>query len=298
MVSDGAEIAMSPQASLLPCKTRLHLQHGPIDLVIGADGEREAAFSAATARFETILSELMQDIERLRTPVCELNARTKGETAKRMVQAVRKHQGIFVTPMAAVAGAVADTVLRSMCKAAQVRRAYVNNGGDIALFLKPGEIYSAQIAGVSGQEHGRIRLTHADGIGGIATSGRGGRSLSLGLADSVTTLASTAADADVAATLIANAVDIPDHPGIKRGPATDLCDTSDLGAQPVVVHCPALKESDVQCALGAGLKRASAFQSRGYIDSAFLSLQGKIATTHPARNAISKDPAYARCQTA
>ena len=31
---------MTPVAAILPCGTRLHLQHGPIDLVIGADGAK------------------------------------------------------------------------------------------------------------------------------------------------------------------------------------------------------------------------------------------------------------------
>ena len=49
---------------------------------------------------------------------------------------------------------------------------------------------------------------------GIATSGWRGRSFSLGIADAVTVLAATAAEADAAATVIANAVDLPGHPAI------------------------------------------------------------------------------------
>ena len=41
----------------------------------------------------------------------------------------------FITPMAAVAGAVADEILQAMRRAAPLARAYVNNGGDIALHL-------------------------------------------------------------------------------------------------------------------------------------------------------------------
>ena len=66
---------------------------------------------------------------------------------------------------------------------------------------------------------------------GIATSGRHGRSFSLGIADAVTVLARTAAQADAAATIIANAVDLPGHPAILRCPAHDLQPDSDLGAR-------------------------------------------------------------------
>jgi hypothetical protein len=44
-------------ARLLPDGRRLHLQHGPIDLIIGAEGAREVAFAAARVRFETLLKE-------------------------------------------------------------------------------------------------------------------------------------------------------------------------------------------------------------------------------------------------
>ena len=45
----------------------------------------------------------------------------------------------FITPMAAVAGAVAEEILAAMASAAELSRAYVNDGGDIALHLAAGE---------------------------------------------------------------------------------------------------------------------------------------------------------------
>jgi uncharacterized protein len=65
-------------------------------------------------------------------------------------------------------------------------------------------------------------------VRGIATSGWRGRSFSRGIADSVTVLAKTAAMADAAATVIANAVNVV-HPGIVRRPACDIRDDSDWG---------------------------------------------------------------------
>jgi ApbE superfamily uncharacterized protein (UPF0280 family) len=74
-------------------------------------------------------------------------------------------------------------VLAAMLEAADLRRAYVNNGGDIALHL--GRANGSSTASANGQCRGGWR----DGVGGIATSGRHGRSHSLGIADSVTVLA-------------------------------------------------------------------------------------------------------------
>ena len=219
---------MSRAVATLMQDGRLHLQHGPIDLVIGAEGAgRDAAFRAAAARFRTVLDELVAELPLLRRETGSVPA---GTVARRMHAATRPHRPVFITPMAAVAGAVADEILAAMCHAGPLRRAYVNNGGDIALHLGPGTGYATAIAGADGRLQGRIGLSGGDGIGGIATSGWGGRSHSLGIADQVTVLARCAATADAAATLIANAVDLPGHPAIARHPAHMLAPDSDLGA--------------------------------------------------------------------
>ncbi|MCB2140081.1 MAG: UPF0280 family protein, partial [Rhodobacteraceae bacterium] len=195
---------------------RLHLQHGPIDLVIGADGPgREAAFAAAARRFAPLLDELVAELPLLRSPAG--GVRPVGPVAIRMADAVQTHcRRHFVTPMAAVAGAVADEVLASMVASGGLMRAYVNDGGDIAIHLAPGQAYRSGVAGLDATALGAVTIRAGDGIGGIATSGRGGRSQSFGIADSVTVLAATAAAADAAATLVANSVDLPGHPAVSR----------------------------------------------------------------------------------
>ena len=123
---------------------RLHLHHGPIDLIIGVDGDREAAFAAATQRFHTVLEELVAELPILR---CQKNGDVTGAIALQMQRAVQPHVNWgFVTPMAAVAGAVADTVLTAMLTKAKMRRAYVNNGGDIALWLSGTERFRTLVA--------------------------------------------------------------------------------------------------------------------------------------------------------
>ena len=271
--------APGPIAALLDGGSRLHLQHGPIDLIIGADAPvpdgRRCAFAAAAARFKGLLAELVAELPLLRAEMTADLPPPQSPVARRMRDAVLPHAGVFITGMAAVAGAVADEILAAMTTALPLTRAYVNNGGDIAVHLGEGAGFTTAMVGLDGRDLGRIALTAGDGIGGIATSGAGGRSFSLGIADSVTVLARSAAAADAAATLIANAVDLPGHPGIRRQPARDLQPDSDLGARLVVTGVPPLAPADVAQALDAGMAQAQDLLSRGLIAGAALFLQGQ-----------------------
>lgn len=287
---------MQPISAILPCGRRLHLQHGPIDLIVEADGARDIAFEAAQLRFQSLLQSLVDELALLKTPMTAECARPQGRVARRMDDAARPHTNVFVTRMAAVAGAVADEVLAAMLQATPLDRASVNNGGDIAVHLCSSQDYSIAMSGLDGCDLGRIAIRASDKIGGIATSGRGGRSLSLGIADSVTVLASNAAMADVAATLIANAVDLPGHPAIRRLPANQLRDDSDLGDLPVPVSVGQLSAQDIQDALSHGLNTAETMLGRGLISAAHLSLGSHSCQTGASRLVISttqKVPQYA-----
>ncbi|RWG08581.1 MAG: UPF0280 family protein, partial [Mesorhizobium sp.] len=110
---------------------------------------------------------------------------------------------------ATVAGSVADEVLAALLAGRRLERAYVNNGGDSAIHLGKGGTITLAIAGTGHGMADRITIRAEDGVRGVATSGWRGRSFSLGIADAVTVLARTGAEADAAATLIANAVDLP-----------------------------------------------------------------------------------------
>jgi uncharacterized protein len=260
---------------------RLHLQHGPIDIVLRAWGEPAdlaRAYEAAAERFHTVLGELVGELAELRKPMAD-GPQVSGPVARRMVAACLPFAGVFLTPMAAVAGSVADELMAAMMAAAPLGKAYVNNGGDIAVHLSPGASLEIGIAGDLGDGaipsmNGRIALRAGLGIGGIATSGRGGRSFSLGIADSVTVLAANAAAADAAATLIANAVDI-DSPVIRRAPASALDPDSDLGERLVTVDVGRLTPGEVQAALENGRRRAEDYRRVGLIAAAALTLQGE-----------------------
>jgi len=280
---------MAAQRALLS-DGRWHFQHGPIDIVIGADGDApsvEAAHAAAWRRFESVLDELVAELPLLRQPVlgpCPL----LGGVARRMWWACRPYHSVFITPMAAVAGAVAQELIASYQREG-VDRAWINNGGDIALHLAPGRslrvgLY-ADLARLDPQQvregidvDGHFDVSYATPVRGVATSGWRGRSFSLGIADSVTVLARTAAEADAAATVIANAVNVEDARIVRR-PACELKDESDLGDIPVTVEVPPLGREAVLHALHQGLGRARELQASGLIWSAVLVCQGRVFTT-------------------
>jgi uncharacterized protein len=258
---------------------RLHLQHGPIDMILGADGHPDAVRAAearAVAFFEGLLPQLVAELPALRRPVgaeCAL----RGPVAQAMARAARAHLPAFVTPMAAVAGAGAAAVLAAMTAGHGLRRAYVNNGGDIALHLAPGAApyrLGVVVDPAVPASPGRIEIGPGSPWRGVATSGARGRSHSLGIADSVTVLAHDAPAADVAATLLANAVDLPGHPGVTRAPANTLAPDSDLGARLVTTHVAPLAPAEIAAALDAGEAAARAMLARGLIGGALLVLQG------------------------
>ncbi len=261
-------------AALLP-GGRLHLQHGPIDIIAQAFGDAAAVDSAharAMDRFALVLAGLVAELPALRSAdgvVC-------GDIAQVMVRAVAPFRPAFITPMAAVAGAVAEAVVAAL-SGPGVTRAYANNGGDIALWLAAGERLTCALAVTGGID--RVTVRAEDPVRGIATSGWRGRSFSLGIADAVTVLAPTAAMADAAATMIANAVDLPDHPAIQRRAACDLQCDSDLGQRQVTVAVPPLSSPERALAISRGLAQAEDFRARGLIAGAALFLQGEARMT-------------------
>ncbi|MDG4899479.1 MULTISPECIES: UPF0280 family protein [unclassified Mesorhizobium] len=267
-----------PQAHWLADGRRLHLNHGPIDLIVEAFGdaaERRAACAQAVARFQTILTELVEELPELRRPASLTPSVFAGPTARRMEAAVAPLAESFITPMAAVAGSVADEVLAALLAGRLLERAYVNNGGDSAIHLGKGGTITLAIAGTGHGMADRITIRAEDGVRGVATSGWRGRSFSLGIADAVTVLARTGAEADAAATLIANAVDLPGHPAVHRVPARDLSPDSDLGERLVTQGVGGLAPGEVARALDNGLAVAENFRRRGLIAASALFLAGQ-----------------------
>jgi ApbE superfamily uncharacterized protein (UPF0280 family) len=272
-----------PQIGWLADGRRLHLQDGPIDLIVEARGDEaniRAAYDAAVRRFTGLLDTLCEELPELRKAADPANCRLQGRVARRMHDAVAPYAAEhFITPMAAVAGAVAEEILGAIVAAANLQRAYVNNGGDIALYLADGEQFTVGLVDRPDRP-GLMRtmvIQSDDPARGIATSGRHGRSFSLGIADAVTVVARTAAQADAAATIIANAVDLPGHPAILRCPAHNLQPDSDLGARLVTREVGDLSPYEIEEALEAGAGKARGLLARGLIESAALRLHGETS---------------------
>jgi ApbE superfamily uncharacterized protein (UPF0280 family) len=269
------------QIRMLPDGRRLHLQDGPIDVVVEAFGEVrevEVAYRAAAARFVGILDELCSELEFLRRPTWVDGDLPSGTVARRMVAAVRPYAPqTFITPMAAVAGAVAEEILAAMTSTAKLSRAYVNDGGDVALYLDADETFVVGMVERPDRASlfGTTTIKSADPIRGIATSGWRGRSFSLGIADAVTVLADRAAMADAAATIVANAVDLPGHPRVGRARAIDLAPDSDLRERLVTQAVGELMSSEIRDALEAGISVAESLCNSGLIRAAALNLQGE-----------------------
>ena len=267
---------------------RWHFQHGPIDCIVLAEGEAGAAaecIERAWSRFRGVLDELVGELPLLRTDLGSPDGASVapcGSVARRMVAACRVHAsgGRFITAMAAVAGSVAEELIAAFADA-RIARAYVNNGGDIALRLSPGAsfevgLFADPVRGLAALPlDGRFAIDGHSPVRGVATSGWRGRSFSLGIADSVTVLAASAAVADAAATVIANAVDVDDA-RIVRCPASAIRDDSDLGDLLVTRAVLPLPVAAIDAALAAGAAAARAEVGRGRIMAAVLSLQGRF----------------------
>jgi uncharacterized protein len=270
-----------PQIALLANGRRLHLQDGPIDLIIEAMGRQvdiRAAYAAAAQRFTGLLDELCAELSDLRRAADPMQCPLRGVVARRMHAAVAPFAAdCFITPMAAVAGSVAEEILGAMLATAPLTRAYVNNGGDIALHLAPGEQFTVGLMDRPDRDGvmQTMVIDASDPARGIATSGRHGRSFSLGIADAVTVLARTASEADAAATVIANAVDLPGHPAIQRCPANSLQPDSDLGPRLVTRDVGALSPTEITAALDAGAHCARQWLGAGLIEAAALRLSGE-----------------------
>jgi uncharacterized protein len=273
-------MANRAQIHLLPDGKRLFLHDGPIDVILEAFGtseERHRAYAATAERFITVLDELCHELPILRQPAGSSEATLHGPVAQRMEAAVLPYASRwFITPMAAVAGAVAEELLAAMTSAATLERAYVNDGGDIALHLEHGQFRVGMIDQPDEPSlFGSIMLDPSQPVRGIATSGWRGRSFSLGIADTVTVLADRASMADAAATIIANAVDLPGHAAITRQPAREIAPDSDLRDMLVTRAVGELTLDEVESALTEGKMVAQTLLEEGLIRAAALRLQGQ-----------------------
>lgn len=191
-----------------------------------------------------------------------------------------------LTPMAAVAGTIADGVAGFLYRRGMTR-VIVNNGGDIAIRTGPGESVNVGI---------RPDLTHSTitdviALGdersswGVATSGLEGRSLTRGVASAVTIVAGSASMADAAATSVANASYVADESVVQK-PAEELDPGTDIPGIPVTVKAGPFTEAKKDLALSGAVNKAAALIERQLIYGAYIVVDGKAGMTDFVRHRL------------
>ncbi|MDF1551555.1 MAG: hypothetical protein P1P84_00770 [Deferrisomatales bacterium] len=258
---------------------RLRVEWGPVGLVLSArwpGGTRREGLDAAGRRALEVLEELAGmrrlltvDVRRIR------NTDALPSAVRAAADASRPYAEEGVTPLIAVAGVVADAVADALA-AQGATWAVVSNGGDVAQRLVPGESVTVGLVPRvdARQPAARVRVAAADGVGGVATSGFGGRSFTLGIADAATVFGDRAAAADVAATLAGNAVNV-DSPAVERVLAESLDPDTDLRGRRVTRRVGALSGGEIEHALDRGAAWAEAQVEAGRIRGAVLTLGGR-----------------------
>ena len=248
---------------------RLFLQHGPINIVLEAIGiDKNLAYQNVKEYFETLLEQLVLDMELLKKEVV-FNRKFNNKISQSMQEATEKYIPTFITPMAAVAGSIADNILRVLINNTNLEKAYVNNGGDVSFYLNKNQIMKSSLASIPNMI---TEIKYKDKSRGIATSGWRGKSFSRGIADSVTVLADNAAMADAAATMIGNAVDIYNHPKIKKRPANEMYEESDLKNLLITVEVGLLTKVEIKEALKNGYQTALQYIQKDLINAALIQL--------------------------
>lgn len=186
---------------------------------------------------------------------------------QKMVTAVRESGDKTLTPMAAVAGSFADLVADYLVERGATK-VVINNGGDIAIRLLDNESVTVGLAPALGATFTHVKqITAHDGIGGITTSGLGGRSFTKGIATAAVVAAASASFADACATSLGNATYVP-HPNIKMVLAESIDPNIDIKGHYVVAHVGVLPQEIIEAALHNGWQKAQEWFNEGKIKGA------------------------------
>ena len=253
---------------------QIYLDYGPLQMTLSAWREgspmKEALMDAAWYSMER-LEEFIPFLPVAKGTADRIQEEWKLPVSLRyMLEGVRAARDDSLTPMAAVAGSFAD-LAADYLQQRGASKALVNNGGDIAIRLRSGEKTRVGVlpAVDAAQFTHTMDVTGEDGIGGVATSGLGGRSFTKGIASAVTVLAATARIADSCATLIANHCDVEDV-AILRRRAEEIDPDTDIYGHWVTVDVLPLAAVQKERALAAGMKKARELMAGGIIQGAVL----------------------------
>jgi uncharacterized protein len=260
----------------------MYLEIGPVSLVI--QGEKDGSIykfkrKRLIEKVGSILNEIREKLPVLKQKACKIkNTKHISGVPKKMIDAVKAIDEVSLTPMAAVAGSVADT-LKDFLKSEGPDLVSVNNGGDISVFNRIGKELNIHIGSIRSNEnsHRFLRIDLLKDYG-IATSGFGGRSFTLGLADSVTVIAGTGAIADAAATFICNCTNTQSDQVIRQK-ASEVDPLTDIPDELVTLSINQLNLDDIIISLENGLAVATNLKDNKYIYDTVITLQGHTVTT-------------------
>ena len=259
---------------------------GPMRLVIRAWNKKQPQIKLARRAAEKSILYL-ERIARCRTilrrPLPEIKELPEDELAFRMIASVRAVGDEDLTPMAAVAGTIADAVADWLFER-EATRVIVDNGGDIAVRIVAGEGVTVGVRPRvdSGHISHVINLDSGRSTWGVTTSGVGGRSLTRGIASAVTVLANNASVADAAATAVANACFVEDN-GIVQVLAENIDPNSDLAGIPVTVEVGPLSTDKISIALNTALRKAEYLSQKDVIIGALITLDNVIVNSKGMR---------------
>lgn len=270
---------------VLPYETAIHLldngavmaECGPMRLVIssfiGKTAQREMNVKAAKFSFG-IFERIALFQDRLKAVHQNLPRNLEEPVAEKMIRSVISIGDPDLTPMAAVAGSIADFVADFLFDAGMTR-VIVNNGGDIAIRLGEGASVTVGIRDdIRKEDFSRVlTLDCSEPSWGIATSGLGGRSLTRGIASAACIVARNASIADAVATAVGNAAFVEDKAVICRD-AFELDPYTDLRGLKVTESVGDISEEKKNEAIRRGMKKALELVEKRIVFGAFLSVKG------------------------
>jgi ApbE superfamily uncharacterized protein (UPF0280 family) len=259
------------------------VDYGPMRMFISAseNGKPLVKLAEEGARFAMkVLEDLAKFLPVIKKKSLELEAEeTFPDVVRRMIEATKKMEEPDLTPLAAVAGTSSD-VVADFIFSRRGTKIIVDNGGDIAIRLREGEVARVGVKTEIEAKHPTylISIDSTMGIGGVATSGLGGRSFTKGIASAVTVLSETASLADAAATVIGNFTNVED-PNIMRSLAEKIYPDTDIAGEWVTIKVGELSQEKIEEALNRGLSRAYSICQKGLIHGAMIALQGNVVWT-------------------
>lgn len=261
----------------------IRVDYGPMRLTIqvSEDGRYLTRLAEEGARLAIrLLQDLAEHLFLIKQRSLSLKTREDlPEVVRRMIEATKEMLEPDLTPLAAVAGTISEIVADHIFTQGGTK-VIVENGGDIAIRLKEGEV--ARVGIRTGIEEKKpsylVTIEPEIGVEGVATSGLGGRSFTKGIASAATVFARKASLADAAATVIGNLTDV-DAPGVIRTLAEQIYPETDIAGQWVTTRVGHLSTPQIEQALKSGLSKAFELQQRGLVYGAFIAVQGKTAWT-------------------